>query len=145
MAILITPDDVAAAVRSVWPAIDSVPVAKVALNRRPTLDALPAAVIRIRELTPIRESDGIAFQRFDTDVAVWLTDPTVTRASQRLLMALPATLRTAGLVPWPPGTPITPDVVPLGDGTLEADPRLLGAADVFAMRTRFSILIQPIP
>ena len=142
---LIAPGHIAAAVRTVWPLGSVVPVAKVSLNRRATQDALPAAVIRVRQLAPIRESDGIAVQRFDVDVMLWLTDSTITESTQQTLDALPATLRAAGLAPWPAGLVLAPDVVPRGDGTLETDPRLLSAGDVFALRTRFEVVIQPIP
>lgn len=143
MATLITFDDIAKAVKAVWPAAGGITSANVYLNRRPAQVVPPYGIIRITEGEPTRESDGIVFQRFTVTVQAVLMDATLTRTAGQAIASIPRLLIDSGLLHWPAGVPIAPDVVPGGSGTIETDPRLRSADDVYTLPTRFTVVIQP--
>lgn len=142
---MIVIDDIAKAVKSVWPSIGGVNSGNTFLNRRPESQALPFGLMKITEGPPIRESNGIAIQRFEVMVQTMTMDPTTTRVLAQGLASIVQRLLDSALLYWPAGTPAVPDVLPAPAGTLETDPRLRSAADVFVQQARFSVIIQPVP
>lgn len=141
----VTIDDVAAAVRSVWTAGGGISGSTAVLNRRASQLTPPFGLLKVAEVTPVgRESDGGVIQIFEVTVQASVTDPTVTRLVSQNIKKIPSALVASGLLFWPAGTPITPDVLPLGSGTLDTDQRPRpGGGDLFTVSDKFRVIIQP--
>jgi len=141
----ITIDDVAVAVRCVWAAGGGISGATAVFNKRQSQLTPPFGLLKVVQTTPLgRESDGSVVQTFEVTVQASVTDPTVTRIVSQNIAKIPSALLASGLLFWPAGVPITPDVVPLGGGTLETDQRpRAGGGDLFTVSDKLKIVIQP--
>ena len=146
---LITAEDVAKRVRATMVFTDASPMAatRVFYGRRPPEQAAPYVVLSVGEaVDPIRESDGVAFQRFAVTLTGWVKDPAFTATMATVIRSWMAPLLAAGSTGWPSGTTMQ-DVYPVAPGAddLRIDDRPIGGEDVVATIFKAIVVVTPQP